>query len=115
MSTENTTTTAALEQPTNTPAADAGHAIEVANSKRAHDVDTLVEFADKVNSIYIDTKSILANYNYPPKNLVAMAEAVSETNRLLSIAATYILNPDATEIADGIRERIQARIDCGID
>lgn len=111
MENNTTTDTAANTQPTPPPA----H-LEVAKSKRATDVDELVHFANIVTGIYVDTKRILANYpDYPASNLTSLAEAVSEATRGLAIAATFILNPDATAIADGVNERIQARIDCGID
>ena len=87
------------------------NAIEIAKSKKSDDVDKFVAFSDTIDGIYVDAKNILSNYGYPVGNLAEFLEVVGEVKRHLALAASYIVNPGAPDIADGIRERIK----CGID
>ena len=85
--------------------------IEVAQSKKAQDVDKFVAMSNEIDGIYLDARAIMENYHYPAGNLAEFMSVIGELKRHLQLAATYILNPDSPGIADGVKERIK----CGID
>lgn len=87
------------------------NAIEIAKSKKSDDVDKFVAMSDEIDGIYLNVRAIMEQYDYPVGNLSEFVSVIGELKRHLQLAATYIINPDAPDIADGIRERIK----CGID
>ena len=93
-------------ETTNTNAAN-----QVATNKRAQDVKYIYEASDQVNGIYVMLHMTMRNYGYPSGALSNLAVAVSELSNELARAASFIINPDAEDIVDGVKERIK----CGID
>ena len=97
---ENTNTTTAAAAP-----------VEVAKSKKADDVQYIYEASDHVNGIYVTLAQMMRNYGYPAGSLSELSTAFGGIATELGRAASYIVNPSAEDIVDGVKERIR----CGID
>ena len=85
--------------------------VEVAKSKKADDVQYIYEASDHVNGIYVTLAQMMRNYGYPAGSLSELSTAFGGIATELGRAASYIVNPSAEDIVDGVKERIR----CGID
>ena len=92
---------------TNTPKATP----EVANSKKAQDVQSIYAANDCINGISVQLNQMLDSYGYPAGSKRELSAAFRAISTELGRAASFIVNPNAEEIVDGVRERIK----CGID
>ena len=84
---------------------------EAANSKKAQDVQSIYEANDYINGISVRLHQIMESYGYPAGSKQELSAAFGAISTELGRAASFIVNPDAEDIVDGVRERIN----CGID
>ena len=98
-----------METKTNTPTTAPG--IEIADSKRNEDVNTIYAASDTLNGLATDFKKMLASYGYPSIQLADLTVSLSNVNEELQRAANFILNPAATDLDPEVERRIK----CGID
>lgn len=92
---------------TNTPKATP----EAANSKKAQDVQSIYAANDCISGIYVQLHQMMESYGYPAGSKQELSAAFGAISTELGRAATFIVNPNAEVIVDGVRERIK----CGID
>ena len=84
---------------------------EAANSKKAQDVQSIYAANDCINGIYVQLHQMMESYGYPMGSRTELAAAFGAISTELGRAASFIINPDADDIVDGVK----ARIKCGID
>lgn len=84
---------------------------EVANSKKAQDVQSIYAANDYINGIYVQLHQMMESYGYPMGSKQELSAAFGAISTELGRAASFIINPDAEDIVDGVKERIK----CGID
>ena len=96
-----------METNTNTPKATP----EAANSKKAQDVQSIYAAHNCINGIYVQLRQMLDSYGYPAGSKQEFSAAFCAISTELGRAASFIVNPNAEDIVDGVKERIK----CGID